>query len=144
MTAPTPLSTQFPNTQSWPVVPPDEHWLKRWHWLRDEDGFVRIAAWVYKFGWHWDWSGKPDPEDMQGWTYIAPAEPPKEPPPKEPVATGWVVKRIDGDLVIGCGPDMTEAKIWETALGWPSPDEIEWHKSSGARAFRVEVREIEE
>lgn len=70
-----PVSVMFPNTQPWPVKPPDEHWLKRWHWLRDEYDLF-IVDWHHAHGWHLGWSGKLDPEDMEGWTYVAPvAEP---------------------------------------------------------------------
>jgi hypothetical protein len=72
-----PLSTRFPNCQPWPVKPPDEHWLKRWHWLRTNEDDLHLAAWTHRLGWHLDWSGRPDPEDMTGWTYVAPAEEPK-------------------------------------------------------------------
>ncbi len=34
----------FPSDKEWPVVPPDEHWLKRWHWLKDEEGRDKIMG----------------------------------------------------------------------------------------------------
>lgn len=76
----TAVSVQFPNNQPWPVKPPDEHWLKRWHWLRTDEGDFHLAAWTHQYGWHWDWSGKPDPEGMTGWTYVGPVS---EPHPAE-------------------------------------------------------------
>ena len=69
-------SELFPNTTAWPVKPPDENWLKRWHWLRDEDGRAFLAQWHHEFGWLWGWSGKPDIEDMEGWVYLEAAQPP--------------------------------------------------------------------
>ena len=72
-----PASVQFPNTHPWPVKPPDEHWLKRWHWLYDQDGELYLADWTWQYGWHWGWSGKPDPEDMTGWTYVGIVKEPK-------------------------------------------------------------------
>lgn len=74
------LSEQFPNYQPWPVKPPDEHWLKRWHWLRDEDGFLGVFAWHHRMGWHMDWSGKAEPEIMEGWEYVCPVHNPEEAP----------------------------------------------------------------
>lgn len=70
------ISQKFPNPQNWPVVPPDEYWLERWHWLKTEDGDMHLASWTHQFGWHFDWSGKADPPDMIGWTYASPARPP--------------------------------------------------------------------
>ena len=35
-------------------------------------GILHLAAWTHQLGWHMDWSGRPDPEDMTGWTYVAP------------------------------------------------------------------------
>lgn len=136
MSDPTPLSTQFPNTQPWPVKPPDEHWLKRWHWLQDQD-LLLVAEWHWNIGWHFGHSGRPDPDDLAGMVYIAPAE-----PPRPPVATGWAVQLRDGEIIVDCRPDITEARIWEIATGWGDAEDIEWNKSRGARAFRVEVREI--
>lgn len=75
-TRPPPLSVQFPTDKTWPVVPPDEHWLKRWHWLRCEDGRAYLAHWYHKSGWHWGWSGMPETEDLGGWVYLEPAAPP--------------------------------------------------------------------
>jgi hypothetical protein len=73
---PTTLAEQFPPDRQWPVVPPDEHWLKRWHWLKDEEGCAYLAFWYHKGGWHGGWNGKIDPDDMEGWSYIALAVPP--------------------------------------------------------------------
>jgi hypothetical protein len=70
-----PVTEQFPNTQPWPVKPPERHWLHRWHWLLDDDGAFYLGQWNWKFGWHFGWSGKPDPEDMDGWRYMEAASP---------------------------------------------------------------------
>lgn len=58
-------------------------------------------------------------------------------------AVGWAVRRADGHVVADFESDINESKIWQIALGWPPPDEIEWHKARGARAFRCELREID-
>lgn len=67
-------SERFPPGVIYPVMPTDEHWLRRWHWLREDDGQLCLADWHWQFGWHWGWSGKADPEDMEGWHYVGPAE----------------------------------------------------------------------
>ncbi len=59
------------------------------------------------------------------------------------VATGWAVRFRDGSIVVDCDA-TTEERIWTIALGWPPPEEIEWNKRRGARAFRVEIREIDQ
>ena len=56
---------------------------------------------------------------------------------------GYAIRRFDGSVYVEIGPDVTEARAWQVALGWPSAAEIEWHKSKGSRAFRCEAREIE-
>lgn len=58
-------------------------------------------------------------------------------------AQGWAVQRADGYVVADFEPGITEAKIWQIALGWPPEDEIAWHKANGTRAFRCELREVE-
>lgn len=70
------VSEEFAADKSWPVVPPDEYWLYRWHWLSDEDGMPYLLDWYYRGGWHGGINGRPDPEDMEGWTYLEPALPP--------------------------------------------------------------------
>lgn len=57
-------------------------------------------------------------------------------------AVGWAVRRRDGVVIADFQSDITEDKIWQIALGWPSPEEITWEKSRGGRAFLCELREI--
>ena len=71
------VSERFPPGIIYPVMPPDEHWLKRWHWLQDEDGDFYLADWSHQFGWHWGWSGNADPDDLVDWRYVGPASPPE-------------------------------------------------------------------
>lgn len=44
--------------------------------LSTDEGDFHLAAWHWKAGWHMDWSGAPDPEDMEGWTYVCPVPEP--------------------------------------------------------------------
>lgn len=60
----------------------------------------------------------------------------------EPLATGWAVQKADGTVIADFESDITEAGIWQIALGWPPQSEIDWHKARGARAFRCELREV--
>lgn len=57
---------------------------------------------------------------------------------------GWAARRADGQVIADFEPDITEAKIWEIALGWPRPEEIQWHKAHGGMAFRCELKEVED
>lgn len=52
---------------------------------------------------------------------------------------GWAIVRIDGTVFVELGRDCDEATAWQIALGWPSEEEIAWHKARGARAFRCKV-----
>ena len=75
----TALRDQLPNAQPWPVTPPDEFWLHRWHWLRDDDGFLLVGSWHHIDGWLLDWSGRANPECMAGWTYVGVVREPDPP-----------------------------------------------------------------
>jgi hypothetical protein len=52
---------------------------------------------------------------------------------------GWAVDRPGRPLFVEYGVD--EAKAREIALGWPTPEEIEFAKAQGARAFQVVIKE---
>jgi len=54
---------------------------------------------------------------------------------------GWAVIRPGGPRFVQEGGD--EADAWMVALGWPSDAEIAYAKAHGARAFPVEIREVE-
>jgi hypothetical protein len=69
----------------------------------------------------------------------------REPAVIVPIATGWAVVRADGSLLVDLSAGAIEDSPWHTGLpmGWRIADKtIEEAKSRGARAFRCEVREI--
>lgn len=76
MSDPLPLSRQHPPTIIYSVMPPDEYWLLRWHWLRSVSGDLRCFNWSHLFGWHSGHGGQMEREEMLGWSYYAPALPP--------------------------------------------------------------------
>ncbi len=69
-------SKSFPPSVPYPVMPPDDYWLLRWHWLKDTTGDTRCVNWSHLFGWHLGHGGRLDPDEMAGWEYVAPAVPP--------------------------------------------------------------------
>jgi hypothetical protein len=56
--------------------------------------------------------------------------------------TGWAVQCPDGRIVVNAEPSATEATTWWMACGYA--DDVARAKARGARAFRCEIREIEE
>lgn len=62
------------------IKPPHEHWYRRWHWLRDEDGELYLADWSYSHGWHGGWNGRLDAnsDDFDGWAYVGPIDCPEK------------------------------------------------------------------
>ena len=52
---------------------------------------------------------------------------------------------IDSDGFIHINSNIKdEDAMWRVHLGWPSQEEIEWHKNLGARVVKVEVTIKEE
>jgi hypothetical protein len=76
MTPPLPPSKVFPTQLAYPVVPPEDYWLLRWHWLKDSGGDLRCFCWSHLFGWHGGHGGLLGADEMEGWAYYAPALPP--------------------------------------------------------------------
>jgi hypothetical protein len=58
------------------------------------------------------------------------------------MTTGWAVTLRDGRIIAEFDAKMTEAQIWQIALGWPAPGEVEWEKQNGARAWRCRLEEL--
>ncbi len=52
---------------------------------------------------------------------------------------GWAVKRRGGTVVVEIGAEVTEATVWNIALGWPSDDEITAEKAAGGFAYPCRV-----
>lgn len=61
---------------------------------------------------------------------------------REPLATGWAVQRY-GYITVDVGPEATEASAWLAEIGSDHPLEIREAKARGARAFRCELREVD-
>jgi hypothetical protein len=58
------------------------------------------------------------------------------------LAPGWAVQCPDGRLIVNAEASATEATTWWMACGYA--DDVARAKARGARAFRCEIREIEE